>query len=50
MRKDKVRVGVSPQTIHAIATGKYDPRLPLAFELARIFKLRIEEMFDGKGS
>jgi putative transcriptional regulator len=43
------RAGVSRQTINAIETGKYDPSLPLAFVLARIFKLRIEEMFDGKG-
>jgi putative transcriptional regulator len=42
------RAGVSRQTINAIETGKYDPSLPLAFVLARIFKLRIEEMFDGK--
>ena len=43
------RAGVSRQTINAIETGKYDPSLPLAFALARIFKLKIEEMFDGKG-
>jgi putative transcriptional regulator len=42
------RAGVSRQTINAIETGKYDPSLPLAFVLARIFKLKIEEMFDGK--
>jgi putative transcriptional regulator len=42
------RADVSRQTINAIETGKYDPSLPLAFVLARIFKLRIEEMFDGK--
>jgi putative transcriptional regulator len=42
------RAGVSRQTINAIETGKYDPSLPLAFVLARIFKLRIEEMFDGR--
>ena len=42
------RAGVSRQTINAIETGKYDPSLPLAFVLARIFKLRIEEMFEGK--
>ena len=42
------RAGVSRQTINAIETGKYDPSLPLAFTLARIFKLKIEEMFDGK--
>jgi putative transcriptional regulator len=42
------RVGVSRQTINAIETGKYDPSLPLAFALARIFKLTIEDMFDDR--
>ena len=40
------KVGVSRQTINAIETGKYDPSLPLAFKLARLFKLPIEEGFD----
>ena len=40
------RLGVSRQTINAIETGKYDPSLPLAFALARLFKLRIEDMFE----
>jgi putative transcriptional regulator len=39
------RVGVSRQTINAIETGKFDPSLPLAFRLARLFDLRIEEIF-----
>jgi putative transcriptional regulator len=39
------RVDVSRQTINAIETGKYDPSLPLAFALARVFKLKIEELF-----
>jgi putative transcriptional regulator len=42
------RAGVSRQTINAIETEKYDPSLPLAFTLARIFKLKIEEMFDDR--
>jgi putative transcriptional regulator len=42
------RAGVSRQTINAIETGKYDPSLPLAFVLARIFKLRIEDVFDDR--
>ncbi len=42
------RAGVSRQTINAIETGKYDPSLPLAFALARIFKLRIEDVFDDR--
>jgi putative transcriptional regulator len=36
---------VSRQSVNAIETGKYDPSLPLAFRLARIFGLRIEEIF-----
>ncbi len=39
------RLGVSRQTINAIETGKYDPSLPLAFKLARIFEAAIEEIF-----
>lgn len=39
------RVGVSRQTINAIEKGKFDPSLPLAFRLARLFDLRIEEIF-----
>jgi putative transcriptional regulator len=42
------RLGVSRQTINAIETGKYDPSLPLAFALARIFKLKIEDVFDDR--
>jgi putative transcriptional regulator len=38
-------VGVSRQTINAIEKGKFDPSLPLAFRLARLFDLRIEEIF-----
>jgi putative transcriptional regulator len=37
--------GVSRQTINAIETGKYDPSLPLAFKLSRLFDLTIEEIF-----
>lgn len=37
--------GVSRQTIHAIESGKYDPSLPLAFTLARLFQQRIEDIF-----
>jgi len=44
------RLGVSRQAINAIETGKHDPSLPLAFKLARLFSLTIEEMFeDGDG-
>lgn len=37
---------VSRQTVHAIETGKYDPSLPLAFRIARLFGKRIEDVFD----
>ncbi len=40
------KLEVSRQSINAIETGKYDPSLPLAFRLARMFGKRIEEMFD----
>jgi putative transcriptional regulator len=36
---------VSRQTINAIETGKFDPSLPLAFRAARLFQMRIEEIF-----
>ncbi|ROO86940.1 putative transcriptional regulator [Actinocorallia herbida] len=39
------RAAVSRQTINAIETGKFDPSLPLAFRLARLFALTIEELF-----
>ena len=39
------RLGVSRQTINAIETGKYDPSLPLAFEIAKLFGKRIEDIF-----
>ncbi len=39
------RLGVSRQTVNAIETGKYDPSLPLAFTIAKLFKRRIEELF-----
>ena len=40
------RLGVSRQAVNAIETGKYDPSLPLAFKLARLFEMRIEEIFE----
>ena len=40
------RIGVSRQTVNAIETGKYDPSLPLAFNIARLFESRIEEIFE----
>lgn len=38
-------LGVSRQTVNALETGKYDPSLPLAFKLARLFNQKIEEIF-----
>jgi putative transcriptional regulator len=39
------RLDVSRQTVNAIETGKYDPSLPLAFKIARLFALSIESLF-----
>ncbi|KJV33311.1 helix-turn-helix transcriptional regulator [Luteibacter yeojuensis] len=39
------RLDVSRQTVNAIETGKYDPSLPLAFKIARLFSLTIESIF-----
>jgi putative transcriptional regulator len=43
-----VKLRVSRQTINAIETEKYDPSLPLAFKVARLLKLPIEEIFSDK--
>ena len=50
------RLDVSRQTVNALETGKYDPSLPLAFKIARLFQMPVEEIFeaeeeqtDGKG-
>lgn len=40
------QLDVSRQAVNAIETGKHDPSLPLAFRLARLFGLRIEDIFD----
>ena len=40
------QLGVSRQTVNAIETEKYDPSLPLAFKVARLFKKPIEEIFE----
>jgi len=37
---------VSRQTINAVETGRYDPSLPLAFAIAKLFKRPIEEIFE----
>ncbi|MGA3034141.1 MAG: helix-turn-helix transcriptional regulator [Terracidiphilus sp.] len=43
------RLEVSRQSVNAIETGKFDPSLPLAFKLARLFGKRIEEIFLDNG-
>lgn len=40
------RLGVSRQSVNAIETGKYDPSLPLAFKIADIFAMTIEDIFE----
>ncbi len=40
------KLSVSRQTVNAIERGKYDPSLPLAFKIAAVFGLMIEEIFD----
>jgi putative transcriptional regulator len=42
------RLAVSRQSVNAIETGKYDPSLPLAFKIARIFGLAIEQVFSDE--
>lgn len=48
------RLDVSRQTVNALETGRYDPSLPLAFRIARLFDTRIESVFhpdlDGTGA
>jgi putative transcriptional regulator len=46
------RLGISRQSVNAIETGKYDPSLPLAFRIADLFALRIEDIFlrDEEGA
>lgn len=41
------RLEVSRQSVNAIETGKYDPSLPLAFRIAELFALPIEEIFES---
>jgi len=40
------KLNVSRQTVNALETGRYDPSLPLAFAIAKLFKLRIEDIFQ----
>jgi putative transcriptional regulator len=40
------RLAVSRQTVNSIETGKYDPSLPLAMKIARLFRLKVEDVFQ----
>jgi putative transcriptional regulator len=42
------RLDVARQSVNAIETGKYDPSLPLAFKIARLFGRSIEAIFDDR--
>ena len=44
------QLGVSRQTVNALETGKYDPSLPLAFKLARLFAQPIEQIFSDEAN
>ncbi|HEY2009419.1 MAG TPA: helix-turn-helix transcriptional regulator [Rhizomicrobium sp.] len=39
------KLNVSRQTVNAIETGRYDPSLPLAFALAKLFRCKVEDIF-----
>lgn len=43
-------LGVSRQTVNALETGRYDPSLPLAFKIARVFERPIETIFSDEGA
>ncbi|KPF83212.1 Cro/Cl family transcriptional regulator [Brevundimonas sp. AAP58] len=43
-------LGVSRQTVNALETGRYDPSLPLAFKIARVFDQPIESIFSDTGA
>ncbi|WP_306252082.1 helix-turn-helix transcriptional regulator [Parvularcula sp. IMCC14364] len=42
------RLGVSRQTVNALEKGRYDPSLPLAFKIAKLFKKPIEQIFQDE--
>lgn len=44
------RLSVSRQSVNAIETGKYDPSLPLAFKIAKVFGLPIEAIFEDEAA
>nr|WP_243850717.1 helix-turn-helix transcriptional regulator [Rhizomicrobium electricum] len=43
------RLGVARQSVNAIETGKFDPSLPLAFRIGRLFGLKVEDVFEDEG-
>ncbi len=43
-------LAVSRQTINAIEKGKFDPSLPLAFKISKLFELPIEQIFDDSAT
>lgn len=43
-------LNISRQSVNAIETGRYDPSLPLAFRIARLFGLPIEQIFDDSAT
>ncbi len=44
------KLDVSRQTVNALETGRYDPSLPLAFKIARLFNVAIEDIFDDEAN
>lgn len=42
------KLGVARQSINAVETGKFDPSLPLAFRIGRLFGLPVEQIFDDE--
>lgn len=42
------RLEISRQSVNAIETGRYDPSLPLALRIARLFERRVEDIFDDE--
>lgn len=43
------KLGVSRQTVNAVETERYEPSLGLSFKIAKLFSLRIEEIFEPEG-
>ncbi len=44
------KIGISRQSVYAIESGKFDPSLPVAFRIAELFGMRIEEIFEKRTS